>query len=65
MLPVVGASMPVARLMQGRLAGPVGADEADDVAGRDAERAVGQRPAPPVLLAQAAGLNRGGHTASS
>ena len=60
-VPRVGASSPVARLQQGGLARAVGPDEPDDVAFGDGQRAVAQRPGPPVLLAQPAGLDDGGH----
>ena len=41
---------------QGGLAGAVRADEGDDVAARDGERAVAQRPPAAVALAEFAGL---------
>jgi hypothetical protein len=41
---------------QGGLARAAGADEPDDVALGDGQRAVAQRPGPPVLLAEPAGL---------
>jgi hypothetical protein len=43
------------QVQQRRLAGPVGADEPDDPAGRDLQRAVRQRRAAPVALAQPVG----------
>ena len=60
-VPAVGASRPTARLQQGRLAGAVGADQPDHPAGRDLQGAVRQRPGAPVPLAEAAGLQDGGH----
>ena len=49
---------------QRRLAGPVRADEPDDLPGGDRERAVAERPAPAVLLAEPVGLKNGGHATS-
>ena len=42
-----------------RLARAVGADQAHDVPGRDGQRAVGQRPLPPVPLAEPVGFYDG------
>jgi hypothetical protein len=56
---------PDGQIEQRALARAVRADQADDVAGRDLQVAVGQRPAAPVFLAQSVGLQDGGHAMSS
>ena len=48
-------------VQQRALAGAVGADEPDDAAGRDVQRAVRQRVAAAVALAQSLGQDRGAH----
>src|SRR6185437_4676461 len=53
------------QVKQGRLARPVGSDEAGHVPGRNAQRAVGQRPALPVPLAEPPGFQDCGHLTSS
>ena len=47
------AEQPDGQVQQGGLAGAVGADQSDHVAGRDVEIALLERPAPAVALAQA------------
>lgn len=49
------------KVEQGALTGAVRSHQADDAAGRDIERAVGQRPTTPVLLAQTLGAECGAH----
>ena len=56
---------PGGQVQQGGLARAVGADEPDDVAFGDGQRAVAQRPGPPVPLAQPAGLDDGAHATPS
>ena len=48
-------------VQQRALAGAVGADEPDDASGGDVQRAVRERVAAAVALAQSLGLDRGGH----
>jgi hypothetical protein len=50
---------------QGGLARSVGADESGDAALGDGQRAVAQRPGPPVPLAKLAGLDDGVHATPS
>ena len=52
-------------LKQRGLAGTVRPDEPDDLAGRNGERALRQRPLMAVALAEAIGLQDGGHATSS
>jgi hypothetical protein len=56
---------PGRQAQQGGLARAVGADEPGDVAFGDGQRAVAQRPGPPVLLAQPAGRDDGTHATPS
>ena len=56
---------PGCQLQERGLAGAVRPDQPDHPAGRDREGAVGQRPAPPVALAQTACLDDGAHAAPS
>src|SRR5690606_20586868 len=56
--------LPHGQVQQRRLPGAVRPDEADDAAFGDVQRAVGQRPALPVPLAQALGLQDGAHAMS-
>ena len=60
-MPHVGAQQPGGQLQQGGLARAVRADEPDDAALGDGQRAVAQRPGPPVLLAEPAGLDDSAH----
>ena len=55
---------PGGQAQQGGLARAVGADEPGDVAFGDRQRAVAQRPGPPVLPAQPAGIDDGAHHAT-
>jgi hypothetical protein len=59
-----GRELPGAQPQQGCLARAVRADEPDDVAFGDGQRAVAQRPGPPVRLAQPAGLDGRAHHAA-
>ncbi len=56
---------PGGQAQQGGLARAVGADEPDHVTFGDGQRAVAQRPGPPVLLAQSAGRDEGVHATPS
>ena len=56
---------PGGQAQQGGLARAVGADEPDHVAFGDGQRAVAQRPGPPVGLAQPAGRDDGVHATPS
>ena len=55
---------PGGEAQQGGLAGAVRADETNDVTLGDRQRAVAQRPFPPVPPAKAAGLDDGAHHAA-
>ena len=52
-------------MQQGGLARAVGSDETYDAASRQRERAVCQRPAPAVALAESNCLKGGGHATPS
>ena len=59
--PASGASRPARSLQQGRLAGPVRADQADPLAGAQVERQVGEQRPGAVALGQPLGAQQDGH----
>ena len=63
-VPAVGASIPTARFSSVLLPAPFGPTSPTTRPGRDLQRAVRERPAPPVALAQPVGPQDGGHATS-